>query len=649
MDLVANELFDSVSGRGDVPAEGDVGPRVNVRLHNLRDVKMMRELDPVDIETLVCIRGMVIRTSSIIPDLRRGFFLCSNCSREETAEVSNGRVEEPVTCPNCQAKSSFTMVHNRCIFKDKQLIKLQETPESIPEGETPHTVVLYAHDELVDTVVPGDRVQVTGVFRALGHRMNPRMRTLRAVYKSYVDVIHFSKTVKGRMTAEDPSAQGEFAAMVTEGALTEAEHVARDERVRSIAASPDVYMQLARSLAPSIWEMDDVKKGVLMQLFGGSNKELGRQGRFRGELNVLLCGDPGVSKSQLLSYVHKIAPRGIYTSGKGSSAVGLTAYITRDPETKEPVLESGALVLSDRGVCCIDEFDKMSDSTRSILHEVMEQQTVSIAKAGIICTLNARTSILAAANPIESRYNPKLSVVENIQLPPTLLSRFDLIYLLLDRVDKAADATLAAHLVSLYYKPEHRTSNKPPFTVEAMTEYVSYARAHVTPMLTQAASTRLVEGYLGMRRAGAQGGGKKVITATPRQLESLIRLSEAHAKLHLRTEVLAEDVDEAMRLINVATQKAATDPVTGQIDMDAIATGHSASERNSLTLLKSAVQETLSDAGPGAKLSLGELLKRMSRQTDVEIDETELRTAVQELSAEKLVVFHKRSRTVTAV
>lgn len=585
--------------------------RIQVRTFNLQATKNMRLLNPEDINTLVAIKGMVIRCGSIIPEMKAAFFRCRHCQHSVTVAIDEGVIDEPTICPNstCAAKFSMELIHNRCSFADKQLIKVQETPDAIPEGETPHTVDVFAYDKLVDVAKPGDRVEITGIYRAQPVKVNSRARNVRVVYRTYMDAIHFKKTEKGRLSAEDSRADkaSEFHTSFEEGDAVESVLKEREKKLRELAASPDIYDLLVRSLAPSIWELEDVKKGILCQLFGGAHNEMGAEaGKARGEINVLMCGDPGTAKSQLLMYVHKIAPRGIYTSGKGSSAVGLTASISKDPESGEHILESGALVLSDRGICCIDEFDKMSDSTRSILHEVMEQQTVSIAKAGIVCTLNARTSILASANPIESRYNPHKTVIENIQLGPTLLSRFDLIYLILDQPDHIQDRKLAKHLVAMYYeKPPEKVADV--LSMDTLTQYISFARKNFKPVLTDEASELLVDTYVQMRRVG-QHAQKKVVTATPRMLESLVRIAEARARMRFSDLVEASDVEEAKRLMLVATQTAAVNPKTGKIDLDMLTTGRGAGDAEKLELQSAALLEMLGEL-PGRGASVRALHK----------------------------------------
>lgn len=589
---------------------------LQTRIYNLLRRRVIRDLDPSDIGTLVSVTGMITRTSGVIPDQSLACFRCTKCGHETITRNDRGNIDEPSKCPSAACQSRFTMqlIYNCSAFVDKQLVKLQEAPNDIPEGETPHTVSMFARQDLVDAAKPGDRVTVVGIYRANPVRVNPRGREVKSVYKTFVDVMHlevdgasesfFSLLADGSQAEMETAAGSQNAQSVALNAsnMTGEDVEAKRAAFLELASDPNIYERLTASLAPSIWQLDDVKKGLLCQLFGGISKSL-PAGKTRGEINVLLVGDPGVSKSQILGYVHKLAPRGIYTSGKGSSAVGLTAYVTRDPETREMVLESGALVLSDRGVCCIDEFDKMSDAARSTLHEVMEQQTISVAKAGIIATLNARTSVLASANPVGSRYNPSMSVVDNIQLPPSLLSRFDLIYLLLDKPDEANDRRLARHLVSLYGDPSaHGAASAAAVPATLLREYIAYARATCSPKLTAESAQKLANAYADMR---AMGMSRKIVSATPRQLESLIRLSESLARMRLADTVEESDVDEAVRLMRVAMQQSSIDPRTGQIDMDVIQTGVSAAERTARAALASRVRDVLESKGADGTGTLG--------------------------------------------
>lgn len=622
----------------------------------------MRELNPNDMDKMVSIKGLVIRTTPVIPDMKTAFFRCQVCNHAVNVSLDRGKIAEPTRCPRqaCQSQNSMQIVHNRCEFADKQVIKLQETPDSVPDGQTPHSVSLCAYEELVDVCKAGDRIEVTGIFRSNPVRINPRQRTIKALFKTYIDVLHIQKVDKRRLGIDISTVEQELSEQVA-GDVDQTRKISDEEeqKIKATAARGDIYELLARSLAPSVYEMDDVKKGILLQLFGGTNKsfEKGGNPKYRGDINVLLCGDPSTSKSQLLKYVHRIAPRGVYTSGKGSSAVGLTAYVSRDPETRQVVLESGALVLSDGGVCCIDEFDKMSDSTRSVLHEVMEQQTVSIAKAGIITTLNARTSILASANPIGSKYNVNLPVPQNIDLPPTLLSRFDLVYLVLDHIDEQMDRRLARHLVGMYLEDTPENANaQEVLPVEFLTSYISYARAKCQPKITQAASEALVSAYVQMRKLGEDvRAAERRITATTRQLESMIRLSEAHAKMRLADEVTANDVNEAVRLIKSALKQAATDARTGLIDMGLLTEGTSASERRRKSDLKKAITDLLDEmTRSGGSARYSEVYRRVGELGSAQVEGTEFAEALRSLEQEGQVVVggegpRRNIRRVTGV
>jgi replicative DNA helicase Mcm len=525
--------------------EREVHDRISVRIGNYTVSKGLREINADLIDKMVSVSGMVVRTSEIKPLVRKIGYRCFNCNRVTVSEEMKKLVaKKPAKCPECGEKD-LELDPEASVFIDFQLVRLQELPEDLPAGQLPHYVEVTVLSDLVDRCRPGDRIILTGIVRIEQEPAGPQSRATLFRLRMEGNNIEY---LGGRAGSKDERN--------TERVAISAED---EKQIVTIATKPDAYEKLIESFAPHIYGHEILKESILLLIIGSVTKKLSDGTARRGDLNLLLVGDPGVAKSEMLKFAAKIAPRGLYTSGRGSTAAGLTAAVIRD-KSGIFMLEAGAVVLGDQGLCCIDEFDKIKPEDRSALHEVMEQQTCSVAKGGIVATLNARTSILAAANPMYGKYDAFKNITENVNLPIPLLTRFDLIFIVRDMPDKDKDSLIAGHILQIHKDSEHAA--KPPIDIDIFSKYLSYARQR-DPVLTLEATEIIREYYMEMRKVDSEG----MITVTPRQLEGLIRLATARARLLLKDQVEAEDAQRAIFLVDQMLKTAGVDVNTGKTDL----------------------------------------------------------------------------------
>ena len=539
---------------------------VTVRLTGLPESTSLRALGSMNIGRLVSVEGIVVRATPVRPMVMQAAFRCKRCGNIMRVNQTDAFLRAPFECsdPACRRKGPFDFIQEESTFIDSQELRIQERPEDLPPGQLPRALGLkLVGRDIVDVARPGDHVSVVGVVRATAPTV-PRVGKLR-VFTLHLDVNYMD------VLGKEP----EIALLSPE----------EEEKILELSRDPWIHRKIIRSIAPSIYGYEHLKEAIMYLLFGGNPKAL-PDITIRGELNVLLIGDPGTAKSQLLQYVARIAPRGLYTSGRGTTAAGLTAAVIRE-KGGGMTLEAGALVLADKGVACIDEIDKMRPEDRVAIHEAMEQHTVSVAKGGIVATLNARTAILAAANPAFGRYEPSRLFAENVTLPVTILSRFDLLFILKDVPDKETDDKMTEHILNLHRKGA--PPMEPPIPPDLLRKYIGYAKTHITPVLTKEAMERLKEFYLSMRSASLVEGAP--ITITARQLESLVRIAEARARAALRKEVTAEDAEAAIAIMKKSLEEVGMDVASYKLDIDTIMTGKPKSLRDKLhTVLNTIIQ-----------------------------------------------------------
>ena len=533
LDVFLQRHSDDIGERSENPAPEVLRRAFDVFFKPLKGTKSlkMRDIRANMIGHYVTFKGMCTRITDVKPLIKVACYTCEGCGHEYFQEINGNEFIPKQFCQSqtCNKKFALFIETRASKFAKYQEVKVQEMSEDVPIGHVPRSMSISLIGEMTRKLAPGDTIDISGVFLprpSVGYLGNSSLVSTTYLYAMSVTP-HKSKTTSSDATPEVR------------------------ERLHKLRETPDIYTHLAKSIAPEIYGHVDIKKALLLLLCGGVTRTLQDGVKIRGDVHVCLMGDPGVAKSPLLKQIVSIATRGVYTTGRGSSGVGLTASIQRDNITSELVLEGGALVLADKGICCIDEFDKMEESDRTAIHEVMEQQTVSIAKAGITTTLNARTTVLAAANPAFGRYNTAATPQENINLPAALLSRFDLMWLILDVPDPDSDIELARHVMSVHREGRPPSTSFDPVSTSELRVYIDVAR-HFDPYIPEDLADDIASAYAGISEVEDEAGSEATGYTTARTLLSIIRLAEALARLRWAPIVSGKDIEQALNLMKMS-------------------------------------------------------------------------------------------------
>ncbi len=535
----------------------------------------IRNIRSKNLNTLISIEGVIRQSSDVRPQVISAKFECPACGNTITILQIDTKFKEPTRC-SCGRRGRFRLLSKDLV--DVQRLIIEESPETLIGGEQPKRISVFLKEDLVEpkmekSTTPGSKINVIGIIKEIPILLRSGVQSIR--YDLIIDANHINPIEEAFADID----------------ITEED----EEQIQELAKDPRIHERLINSIAPSIYGHEDIKEALILQLVGGVSKEREDGIKTRGDMHVLLIGDPGAGKSALLTFIAKIAPKGRLVSGKGVSSAGITASVVRDEFLKGWALEAGALVLSSGGCCVIDEMDKIHPEDTAAMHQAMEQQIITISKANIQATLKSETTILAAANPKLGRFDPYKMVAEQINMPPTLINRFDLIFPIKDIPSKEKDTKIASHVLNLQQKP---SSLEFEISLNLLRKYIAYAKQKIKPKLTDSAIDEIKTFYVNLRNQGTSTeDALRPIPITARQLEGLVRLAEASAKIRLSKKVTRSDAKRAIKLLKNCLMQVGFDQETGQIDIDRVSTTISASQRGKISLLRDIIEQLESRIG----------------------------------------------------